>query len=114
LSCSEQSIEFKDENISAVLIDLGFPCFSGCKPRSSYQGILCSVVSELLISDGQLLHVVAVDAGRPIVLSKVSNILGVISTPPVLHPRERHDEMQCLAAKWASISVNDLMREAGD
>jgi hypothetical protein len=34
---SEGSIEFKHQNISAVLIESGFPCISGYKPRGNYQ-----------------------------------------------------------------------------
>jgi hypothetical protein len=33
---TEQSVEFKHANISAVLIELGFPYISGYKPRSNY------------------------------------------------------------------------------
>lgn len=44
---SEQAIEFKHANISAVLIDLGFPYIPGYKPRSNYQQLLYEVVSVL-------------------------------------------------------------------
>lgn len=37
---SEASIEFKHGNISAVLIDLGFPYITGYKPRFNYQALL--------------------------------------------------------------------------
>jgi hypothetical protein len=80
---SEQSIEYKHANISAMLIVLGFAYISGCKPRSNYQGLLSDVVSERLASDVQLLNVAAADADRPIVVSEVDNILRVITTPPV-------------------------------
>jgi hypothetical protein len=33
---TEQSIEFKRANISAALLDAGFPYINGYKPRSNY------------------------------------------------------------------------------
>lgn len=37
---SEASIEFKHGNISAVMIDLGFPSIPGYKRRSNYQAVV--------------------------------------------------------------------------
>ena len=37
---SEPSIEFKHANISAALLDLGYPYISGYKPRKNYQTML--------------------------------------------------------------------------
>ncbi|MDP3423161.1 MAG: DUF3883 domain-containing protein [Burkholderiaceae bacterium] len=44
----EASIEFKHCNISAVLIQLGFPYIRGYKPRSNYQAMLVDVVTGQL------------------------------------------------------------------
>ncbi len=41
---SEGSIEFKHQNISAVLIKYGHPYISGYKPRWNYQGLLEDIV----------------------------------------------------------------------
>ncbi len=41
---SEGSIEFKHQNISAILIEMGFPYISGYKPRYNYQFQLRDVV----------------------------------------------------------------------
>lgn len=45
---SEGSIEFKHQNISAVLINLGKPYIKGYLPRFNYQGILNTKVVEYL------------------------------------------------------------------
>lgn len=42
---SEASIEFKHQNISAVLIDLGLPYIKGYKPASNYQRLLLNVAA---------------------------------------------------------------------
>ena len=43
---SDGSIEFKHCNISAVMIDLGFPYIRGYQPRSNYQALLYEVVES--------------------------------------------------------------------
>lgn len=43
---SEASIEFKHCNISAAMIDLGFPYIRGYQPRSNYQALLAIVAEE--------------------------------------------------------------------
>ncbi|MCB9267229.1 MAG: DUF3883 domain-containing protein [Lewinellaceae bacterium] len=45
---SKGSIEFKHQNISAVLIKYGFPYILGYKPRSNYQGLLEDVILHFL------------------------------------------------------------------
>src|SRR5437868_10598947 len=43
------SIERKHQNISAVLIELGYPYIDGYKPLSNYQELLKDVVDERLL-----------------------------------------------------------------
>lgn len=45
---SEGSIEFKHQNVSGVLVELGLPYIEGYKPRSNYQGILAKEVEGFL------------------------------------------------------------------
>jgi Domain of unknown function (DUF3883) len=47
-SRSDGSIEFKHQNVSGVLVELGLPYIEGYKPRSNYQGILATEVENLL------------------------------------------------------------------
>jgi hypothetical protein len=48
------SIEFKHQNISAILNNANFPYIVGYKPRGNFQGILEIVVIERLIEDPEL------------------------------------------------------------
>jgi hypothetical protein len=48
LSRSEGSIEFKHQNVSGVLVELGLPYIEGYKPRSNYQGMLATEVESFL------------------------------------------------------------------
>jgi hypothetical protein len=79
---SEQSIEFKHANISAALLEAGFPYITGYKPRSNYQSLLAEVLAERIAGASQLQEVAAADADRPIVVPEVDDILAVLTAPP--------------------------------
>jgi len=51
---SEGSIEFKHQNISAILIEMGLPYISGYKPRSNYQQLLKEGVKDHLAANPKL------------------------------------------------------------
>jgi hypothetical protein len=72
---SAGAIEFKHANISAVLIQLGFPYIDGYKPRGNYQELLKNEVEARLATDS---HVVA--AAEAIVEAPVSK-KDVIDSP---------------------------------
>lgn len=79
---SEQSIEFKHANISAALLDAGFPYIAGYKPRSNYQALLAEVLAERMTGAAQLQEVAAADADRPMVVPEVNEILAVLTAAP--------------------------------
>ncbi|HEX4142982.1 MAG TPA: DUF3883 domain-containing protein [Pirellulales bacterium] len=45
---SKGSIEFKHQNVSGVLVELGLPYIEGYKPRGNYQGLLATEVESFL------------------------------------------------------------------
>jgi hypothetical protein len=45
---SDGSVEFKHQNISSVLVELGLPYVKGYKPRGNYQGLLATEVKSFL------------------------------------------------------------------
>ncbi|MBX3747061.1 MAG: DUF3883 domain-containing protein [Verrucomicrobiae bacterium] len=53
------SIERKHQNISAVLIELGFPYIEGYKPLGNYQDLLRSVIEHRLDGERRLQEIVA-------------------------------------------------------
>ena len=79
---SDQSIEFKHANISAALLDSGFPYISGYKPRSNYQGLLSDVLADRMSDAAELHAVAAADADGPMVVPEVDDILEVLTQPP--------------------------------
>ncbi len=79
---SEQSVEFKHANISAVLIDLGFPYIPGYKPRGNYQRLLREVVADRLTGDRAIQQLAATDATSSSPIPQVPDILKVVTDPP--------------------------------
>ena len=45
---SKGSVEFKHQNVSGVLVELGLPYVEGYKPRGNYQGLLATEVESFL------------------------------------------------------------------
>jgi hypothetical protein len=63
---SRGAIEFKHQNISAVLIELGYPYIEGYKPARNYQALLRDVVAERLDADANLRVAAASAVGEPV------------------------------------------------
>lgn len=81
---TKAAVELKHQNISAVLIELGYPYIDGYKPRQNYQGLLYKVVEERLLGATQL-HQAAADAvERPVEQPPIiSDVLSILVAPPV-------------------------------
>jgi hypothetical protein len=82
---TEGSIEYKHQNISAILIDLGLPYIRGYKPAFNYQGLLRDVVVGCVDTRTSQIEAGA-DAA---ILSEPESVLladwsAVIDTPPEL------------------------------
>lgn len=107
---SEASIEFKHANISAILIDIGFPYIAGYKPRSNYQNLLSDVVLERLNASRQLRDIAQADVDQPTVIPEVDDILSILMAPPSPHARERVASEPHL--KRVLPAMNYLEREA--
>jgi hypothetical protein len=83
---SDASVEFKHANISAALLDAGFPYINGYKPRFNYQSLLAEVLAERLDETPDLFMLAAVDADRPIVVPEVEDILAALTERPKPRP----------------------------
>jgi hypothetical protein len=88
---SRGSIERKHQNISAVLIEFGYPYVDGYKPLGNYQELLREVVNERLTEATQLHRAAEESVGRPIIeVPTVQDILSILVPPPV---REKEDSI---------------------
>lgn len=109
------SIEFKHQNISAVLRDLGHPWIEGYKPRANYQIPLYDVVVERLARDDGLRRMVEADVVQQAATSSVTDFLSRLEKPPT---REPSTEGPALAGQTRPRRpvrlVNYLAREASN
>lgn len=79
---SRAAIERKHQNISAVLIDLGFPFIDGYKPLGNYQELLREVVEERLVEAPELITMVARTVEQEATVPDVDDILAVLVEAP--------------------------------
>lgn len=79
---SEGSIEFKHQNISAVLIELGCQYVQGYKPRRNYQDLLRDVIVDRLEASPSLRQLLETAAERPADPTHVDDILSILVPPP--------------------------------
>ena len=75
------SIERKHQNISAVLIDLGFPYIQGYKPLGNYQDLLRSVIEDRLDGERHLQEIVETAVVAPPPTPRLPSDLLTIEVP---------------------------------
>ncbi len=88
---SRGSIEFKHANISAVMIELGYPYVDGYKPRSNFQGLLCEVVERRVYGMTDLAKAVAAVVEQPAAKPAGIHDLLAIQVAPPAQARKRSD-----------------------
>jgi hypothetical protein len=79
---SNGAIERKHQNISAILIELGFPYIDGYKPLRNYQQLLYNVVSDRLDNNRTLIDFVRNQVEQPVGLPDIDDILTALVQPP--------------------------------
>jgi hypothetical protein len=80
------SIEFKHQNISAILNNAGFPYIVGYKPRGNFQGLLEDVVTEQLLENAELNILAAAAVARQDFASPGhADLLAIKVDPPKGH-----------------------------
>lgn len=79
---NESAVEFKHGNISAVLIELGFPYIAGYRPHYNYQGLLYEVVRSRLATSSKLHELAASDAEAPVAPPITDGVLLALTDPP--------------------------------
>ena len=79
---SDASVEFKHGNISAAMIDLGFPYIRGYKPRSNYQALLATIAMEQVRGKRSLDNVALAAVQQPAFLPTLTDFAKVKSEAP--------------------------------
>lgn len=112
---SDGSIERKHQNVSAVLIELGYPYINGYKPLGNYQSLLFDVVAERITVDTRLYETVTQSVAEPATVPSVDDILARFESPPepALSTHPRVAERPHARVRPAG-TVNYLEREASN
>jgi hypothetical protein len=105
---THRSVEFKHQNISAVLDELGLPWIPGYKPKRNYQGAIFDAIDRYLSAHGKVLDVTATKAVRP------ENADAVFVTPPRLKPvPPRPPALERLIGKFDPVARDYRNRTLG-
>jgi hypothetical protein len=118
---SAQAIEFKHRNISAILIDLGFPYIDGYKPARNWQNLLRVTVEERL-SRARLLEAEAAAAVTQIQVAtpQIADPLAIVVAPPIreretaLHDRPREQRITRVRNYLEEEARNRSLGDAGE
>lgn len=76
------SVEYKRENISAAMIDLGLPYVSGYLPKWNYQQEIVPAICEHLSRHAEHRRVIEQDVVRPVTVPEIDDILSCLDDPP--------------------------------
>jgi hypothetical protein len=106
---SGASIEFKHCNISAAMIDLGFPYLAGYKPRSNYQGLLAEVIAAQVTAKPMLDEVARAAVQQPAVMPMLADFSKVKLEAPQKKLRVAESEA---APLLRAVKRDYLEREA--
>lgn len=79
---TDGAIEYKRENITAVLHRLGFPGIEGYKPATNYQRLLFEVVHDRLAGAKALISVVGAEVEKPARVPTLDDLLGRMVNAP--------------------------------
>jgi hypothetical protein len=110
---SDGAIERKHQNISAILIELGFPYISGYKPLRNYQQLLYDVVLSRLDNSKPLVDIVRVQVAQPATVPVLDNILAALVDPPAADLSGHHNVGTSVRElPSAQYRVNYLAQEA--
>lgn len=84
---SDGSIEFKHCNVSAAMIDLGFPYLAGYKPRSNYQALLAQVIAAQIRAKPLMDEVALAAVQQPAVMPVIADFSKVKFDAPQMKLR---------------------------
>jgi hypothetical protein len=105
---THRSVEFKHQNISAVLEELGMPWIPGYKPKRNYQGAIFGAIDRFLSAHGDVLeHSIQPAAGGV-------EDAGLFVAPPALAAAaERPRQLERLIRKFDPVARDHRNRALG-
>jgi hypothetical protein len=111
---SHGAIERKHQNISAILIQLGFIYVSGYKPLGNYQQLLFDIVADRLAKSSELADAVREQVLAPAVVPSVDDILASLVEPPSADPEKSQYSSSARESRPPRLGVDYLALEANN
>jgi Protein NO VEIN, C-terminal len=106
---THRSVEFKHQNISAVLEELGLPWIPGYKPKRNYQAAIFDAIDRYLSAHRDATY----EQAGPAILH-VEEEASVFIEPPALSPeKERHWQLERLVRKFDPVERDFRNRALG-
>lgn len=108
---THRSVEFKHQNISAVLDELDMPWIAGYKPKRNYQNAIFDAIDRYL-SAHEGIH--ATIAQLPSASTPAASVVGLFVPPPSLEERiERPPRLEKLVRKYDPVERDFRNRQLG-
>src|SRR5258705_4700772 len=106
---THRSVEFKHQNISAVLDELGMPWIPGYKPKRNYQNAIFDAIDRYLTRNPTILEPAASPRVQPPLLTEV------FVTPPILTAANESipRRLQRLVQKFDPVERDNRNRALG-
>jgi len=108
---THRSVEFKHQNISAVLDELGMPWIPGYKPKRNYQNAIFDAIDRYLTAHPATLEPVPIVQPRPVVPSEI------FVPPPAVTAEPVTERLRRLVQKFDPVErdhCNRVLGEAGE
>lgn len=106
---THRSVEFKHQNISAVLDELGMPWIPGYKPKRNYQNAIVDAIDRYLSRNAAVLETVTAAPSEPPAQSEV-----FIDPPPLVMAKDRIPErLERLMRKFDPVERDHRNRTLG-
>jgi hypothetical protein len=106
---THRSVEFKHQNISAVLEELGWPWIIGYKPKRNYQASIFDAIDRFLSSNGDMVY-----GQLPPKVLAASDEAGTFVSAPVLQPQtDRPWQLERLVKKFDAVERDLRNRSLG-
>jgi hypothetical protein len=105
---THRSVEFKHQNISAVLDELGLPWIPGYKPKRNYQGAIFDAIDRYLSLHGEVLRY------APSKLNMPADEGSIFVERPALAPKaDRPNRLEKLIKKFDPVERDYSNRKLG-
>jgi Domain of unknown function (DUF3883) len=105
---THRSVEFKHQNISAVLDELGLPWIAGYKPKRNYQGAIFDAIDRYLTTHSEILSLAPRTSAPPENRQEL-----FVERPELAERVDRPPRLEKLVRKFDPVERDHLNRSLG-